>query len=246
MRNTEIGWLLLFAASITLTAVAPSEALSADLGGDVVTDYEPPELPSTIVNHWYVGARGGAAFSNDTSFAIAAGDVTTGYGDPGFFGSGIVGYDMSPGAGSGGFRFEAELAYLIKYADSQSVPGVGTLGDGAIGGDTTALMGFANAYYDLPFSTWSKVFLGGGIGLANVSFNDHGTTPGGPLIDDSGTAFAWHLTSGVSLAMNESTDLEFGYRFLNINGAELTAVDGTTSEVDSTDHILFAGVRYRF
>lgn len=246
MRSTEIGWVLAFAVTAALTVVAPSEAMSTDLSGDVSSDYEPPELPSTIVNHWYVGARGGATFSNDTDFGIAAGTITTGYGDPGFFGAGIVGYDLSPGAGGGGLRVEAELAYLIKHADSQSVPGLGTFSDGAITGDTTALMGFANAYYDVPFSTWSKVFLGGGIGLANVSFNNHGTAATGQLIDTSATAFAWHLTSGVAVTLAANTDLEFGYRFLNISGADLAAVDGTTSSVDSTDHILFAGVRYRF
>ncbi len=216
-------------------------ASAADLGGDI-PDFEPPDLPSPSLNHYYAGLRGGAVFTNNTEFDLKLASVSTEYGAPGFYGSAMAGYDLSGGRGNG-WRLEAELAYLRSSVDTHTVTGLGSL-DGT--GTRSALIGFANAYYDLAMTENARIFLGGGIGIANVGLNDQGTAPTGTVLNSSATAFAWNLTSGVNLALSSNLDFELGYRYLRIENAGLTAVDGTSNSVDSSDHIVFAGVRYKF
>ena len=224
-------------------SVAP--ALAADLGGAPDIVYDPPQIPQPYASPWYVGGRLGGAFTSDSEFGAFGDDVVARYAQPGFFGSAMFGYDMATLPGTSGFRIEGELAYLRSNVDRLDVGG--SVAEGAaVDGDARAWVGLVNAYYDIPMSTGLSVFLGGGLGVANLALDDHSASGSGLLMDDSSSAFAWHLTSGVSVALGSSTELELGYRYLNLDGAELTATDGTTTTVDSTDHLVFMGLRQRF
>jgi opacity protein-like surface antigen len=237
MRGLMITTLLVTA----MLASGATAARAADFGGEDV-EFTQPDYPSPSLNHYYAGLRGGFDFSNDTEFDRLLTSVSTEYGAPGFYGSAVAGYDLSGGRGNG-WRLEVELAYLRAEADTHSVSGLGALD---AGGSKTALIGFANAYYDLAMTQSTRIFLGGGIGLANLSLNSQNTAATGTLINDSATAFAWNLSSGVNFAVTNNVDLELGYRYLRIENADLVSADGRTNSVDSSDHIIYGGMRYKF
>jgi opacity protein-like surface antigen len=234
------SWLLAGAALILLSPVLPAAA--ADLyAPPPETDYEPPPTESLYrFSPWYVALRGGAVFADDTSFETLGTFVDTSY-ETGPFVAGAIGYQFHSG-----LRAEAELGYLTTSVDSQDVAGVGTFQDDNVTGDTSAFFGLASVYYDLPLNGPIKPFVGAGIGAADVSFEDHGTSATGTLLDESATAFAWHLTGGIDYEIRENVALEVGYRYLAVEDVDVTAFDGTPSSVDVADHIVFAGLRYRF
>lgn len=235
---------------ISLLAVATGAALiaeggvamAADLSGDPVFEEAPIPLPQAYLRPWYVGARGGASWFTDSSYDTLGSNIDQSY-DTGYFFGGMIGYDF--GGPGPGFRAEAELNYLQADIDTQRRNGVTFNGAGA-SGDTSVLAGFASLYYDLPFSAGITPFVGGGIGLANVDLEDHGIAGTGTFMEDSGNAFAWHVTAGADIAMTEQASLELGYRYLAVEGVDVTAVDGTGTSVDVDSHVLFAGVKYRF
>lgn len=205
------------------------------------TDYEPPPEAARAPAPWYVALRGGAVFADDTSFAALGTTIDNTY-DAGPFVAGAIGYQF----GAWGLRAEAELGYLESSVSSHDVAGVGNFSNDDAFGDTSAVFGLASLYYDLPLNSPIRPFVGGGIGAADVSFENHGTTPTGTVLDDSSQAFAWHLTAGVNYDIAPNMALEVGYRYLEFDGIDLTAADGTQSSIDQGNHIGFAGLKYRF
>jgi opacity protein-like surface antigen len=231
-------------AGVALFCVVPAIPVqAADLyAPPPETDYEPPATDTLYRwSPWYIALRGGAVFADDTSFAALGTTVDTSY-ETGPFVAGAVGYQFQ----NTGLRAEAELGYLTSSVESHEIAGIATFQDGAASGDTSAFFGLASIYYDLPLAMPIRPFVGGGIGLADVSFSGLVTTPGGTLLDDSGTAFAWHLTGGINYDIRDNVALEVGYRYLAVDGVDVTASDGTPASIDTTDHIVFAGLRYRF
>ncbi len=204
------------------------------------TDYEPP-AQQAYWSPWYVALRGGAVFADDTSFATLGTTVGTAY-DTGGFVAGAVGYQFR----NSGLRAEAELGYLSSSVESHDIAGVGTFDADDAQGDTSAFFGLASVYYDIPLNAPIKPFVGGGVGVADVSFEGHGTTPTGTVLDDNSTAFAWHLTGGVGYDISENVALEVGYRYLEFDGVDVVALDGTESSIDASNHIVFAGLKYKF
>jgi len=102
-----------------------------------------------------------------------------------------------------------------------------------------------NAYVDFG-SGALKPYIGAGAGVGSVEFDNHGVSAVGTALDDSGTGLAWQIGAGVSYAFSEQTTLELGYRYFNVDSVELTAVDGTSSDVDVRAHQVMVGLRYAF
>jgi opacity protein-like surface antigen len=232
---------LLIAGAVLALIVPAVPAIAADLyNPPPETDYEPPANTYAPAS-WYVALRGGAVFTDDTSFGTLGTTVDNTY-DAGPFVAGAVGYQFR----TWGLRAEAELGYLESSVSSHDIDGVGSFSNDDAFGDTSAMFGLASLYYDLPINAPIRPFVGGGIGAADVSFENHGTTPTGTVLDDSSNAFAWHLTAGVNYDISPNMALEVGYRYLEFDGVEVTAADGTQSSIDTGNHISFAGLKYRF
>jgi opacity protein-like surface antigen len=232
----------LLAATALVCVLPVLPAAAADLySPPPETDYEPPPAQGANYSPWYVALRGGAVFADDTSFETLGTTVDTSY-DTGGFVAGAVGYHFR----NSWLRAEAEIGYITSSVDSHDIAGVGTFSEDDASGDTSAFFGLASIYYDIPLNAPIKPFVGGGVGAADVSFEDHGTTATGTVLDDSATAFAWHLSAGVGYELRENVALEVGYRYLAFEGVDLTALDGTETSIDVADHIVFAGLRYRF
>ena len=227
-------------AGAALALFVPSaSAYAADLyNPPPETDYEPPAAERWW-SPWYIALRGGATFAGDTTFDTLGGTVD-GSTDTGPFVAGAIGYQFR----NTGLRAEAEIGYLESSIDSLDIGGV-TFENDAVDGDKTAFFGLASVYYDIPFNAPLRPFIGGGIGVADVSLENVGPA-GGALIDDNANAFAWHLTAGATYDINDRLALEAGYRYMAFEGVDLIAADGTETSVDTDDHIVFAGLKYRF
>eukprot|EP00752_Nemacystus_decipiens_P018987 g17043.t1 len=196
----------------------------------------------------YVGVRGGAAFADDTSFTSAApgpvGVLTNEYEDWNLTGSVFAGYEMEFFPGFGG-RIEAELGYTSLNIEDHLLAGASQAG---ADGDTSVFSGMVNAYVDAHLGAF-RPFAGVGLGMAQVSFNDHSTTAGGVLLDDDDTNFAWQLSGGVGYDLTDRITLEGLVRYQSVMdvGLTTTAAGGSVSsstDLNSTSAQL--GIRYRF
>lgn len=196
----------------------------------------------------YVGVRGGAAWAEDTSFTANDGGgvdlYSNSYEDWNLTGSAFAGYEMEFFPGFGG-RIEAELGYSSFNIEDHLIAGASQAG---ADGDTTAFTGMVNAYVDANLGGF-RPFAGVGLGMAQVSFNDHSTTAGGVLVDDDDTKFAWQVAGGVGYDLTSNLTLEGMVRYQSIMDVGLTssgAGGATTSSTDLNSTQGLVGLRYRF
>jgi opacity protein-like surface antigen len=239
MRHSRI----ILAGSI-LGAMIALPASAADIynrGGASFKDVPPP----AVASGFYVVVRGGATFAEDTDFDLDTSPVTVTneYDDTGYTVSGAVGYEMSKLYG-GAIRAELELGYFENEIEAHKLNGARVSGKDAFG-ETSAFYGLANLYYDFASFGRIKPFVGAGIGFANVEFDGHGVTTAGVVMDDEDTGFAYQLSAGANIGLTSKVDLEIGYRFLGVTGVELDAVDGTTSDIDVDNHIIYGGLKFK-
>ncbi len=242
-------------ATVLVSLLLSGQANAADIyqgsGGSLKDG--PYTAPSTI----YFAIRGGATFADETDFDIALGDATLNveneYDEPGFFISGAIGVSLASWTGVEGLRGELELGYLRNDIDQHIVAG-GAFDSADSFGETSAIFGLANIFYDFNQFGRIKPFLGAGIGIAKVKFDDHGVDLSGDGIsngnntvvqNDSDTGFAYQLSAGANITITESVDLELGYRYLGITGVDLTSTTGPTSDVDVDNHIVYGGLRFK-
>jgi opacity protein-like surface antigen len=239
--------LLVRAAAVSFAAcVSASPVLAADIytkgsGGSF------KDGPVAVASSsFYVSIRGGATFAQDTDFDVLGLNVENEYEDVGFMVSGAFGKSFAGwGGGMGGLRGEIEIGYLRNDIDAHDVEVLGRFSGSDAFGETSAVFGLVNLYYDFNPLGRFKPFVGAGIGVAKVDFDGHGVSAVGVVMDDSDTAFAFQLSAGTHISLSESVDLELGYRFLGLHGAELEAVDGTSSDVDVNNHIIYGGLRFK-
>jgi opacity protein-like surface antigen len=108
--------------------------------------------------------------------------------------------------------------------------------------DVNVWGGFLNLIYDIPTGTNWRPYIGGGVGYGRVEVDYDNA-------DGEDEVFLWQAKAGLSYALSDNVDFEFGYRFLDAESAafEEDDVDLTVSgEVDTQLHSVTAGLRYRF
>ncbi|MFD0917705.1 outer membrane protein [Pseudahrensia aquimaris] len=244
-------------AALAMSGVSIPLAFAAD----AVIEQDPTPPPPAVVEDaalygYYVAARLGFALPDDTSFGLdTAADVPTGvstaYEDWNLSGAVAAGMEFG-----NGFRGELELGYSSFDVESHRLTALDTrFGGSDAFGDATAITGLVNGYYDFDLGTF-KPYVGAGIGMAQLDFDNYGINlaaptaglPAGPVtaIDDSGYGFAWQVGLGTSVAVTETIDFEIGYRYSGIENVELTAVDGTDTDVSLDSHSVMSGLRFKF
>lgn len=199
----------------------------------------------------YVAPRVIGVIPNETDFTLREQGqppirIKNGYDNLGYGGSIAVGYQGAPMGWGVNVRTEIEGGYQTQSVDQHELEGIGTFeGDYAFG-DTKVLYGFVNVYGDIPVASRLGVTVGGGVGLGQVKFDGHGVEAAGIALDDSATAFGYHLDAGVSYDVTDSVTLEAMYRYQSFVGAELTTTSGNTEEVDLDSHNVLVGARIGF
>ena len=199
----------------------------------------------------YFGARAGLTSTDDTKFTIAplkkgpSNTVRTAYDEPGYTGSVVVGYGARQPHGWG-YRMELEAGYQSASVDTHTISGIGKFGGNDAKGDAKTLYGFANVYGDVPITDRLSLTAGGGVGIGKVKFEDYGVKGAGKALDDSATAFGYHLDAGMSYQVSEQVALEALYRYQTFVDAEVRTENGNDTKIDLTNHSVLAGVRVGF
>jgi len=201
---------------------------------------------------WYVGGDFGAMIVEDVEMDVDGVDNALVIDhDYGFDGAGFVGYDL------GAFRLEAEVAYKRARLDELEaligLPGDARPGQGLglaireAGGNTTALSFMINGMLDFGDDDGVSGFLGGGVGVARVSFNNQRVFSNqDAFLDDSDTRFAWQVVAGLRQAISENVDVTVRYRFFNVPSLEMVGFGGREFSTRFRSHSVLGGLTFNF
>jgi OOP family OmpA-OmpF porin len=204
---------------------------------------------------WYVGGEFGAMIVEDMDVDDATIDnIITIDHEYGYDGGLFVGYDL------GGFRIEAEVAYkkadLSGFINTVVLPGEPVPFPGGrdfAGGSTSALSFMLNGMLDFGDDDGISGFVGGGVGMAKVKFNNQRVFANtAAFLDDSDSRLAWQLFAGVRQAISDNIDVTVKYRFFNVPDIKVVAVTGqtagTTRDVETRfrSHSLLGGITFNF
>ncbi|WP_296034747.1 outer membrane beta-barrel protein [uncultured Agrobacterium sp.] len=236
-----------FKLAALMAALASTTAYAADLA--VQTE------PAVVADPggFYIGSLNSLTFMDDTNFSstVPSASVNTDY-DVGYYSAFRAGYSF----GSYDFvspRVELEVGYGRSDVDTHTVNGVGAADSF---GSARNFQGYVNGYIDVPTGTAFTPYFGGGIGAMNLKLRRQGAD-GVVLMNDSDTAFAYHLDAGVGVELNTisflrdsalfaNTTFDIGYRYTGADNFDFTAVDGTPSSTDFKSHAITAGFRRQF
>jgi len=210
---------------------------------------------------WYVGGDFGAMIVEDIQFDFGlAPTIPSSTGaqvalnhEYGYDAALFVGYDL------GAFRLEAEVSYKRARVDdiesSIRLPGFGGAAGGAItpdiypagGGRTSALSFMINGMLDFGDDDGVSGFVGGGVGIARVDYNNvRAFSNRAAAIDDSDTRFAWQVVAGVRQAISDTVDITVRYRFFNADNIRTVDFRGFESESRFRSHSLLGGITFNF
>lgn len=220
----------------------PVRAADAVLEEDPAPPEPTLEAPVSDQN-WYIAARIGAAFAEDTQFSTLGTTVDTEF-DPGYNLALAVGHTFRTESPLS-FRAEAELGYLVLEADQHQVAGLGTFSGGAATGEASAIIGLANGYLDYELGAFTP-FVSAGVGYANLDLDNFGTTPTGQVLDTDEDGVAWQVGVGTAYAVSDTLNIDLGYRYSGIEDVNVTANDGTSSDLDFRNHQVTIGIRKAF
>ena len=156
--------------------------------------------------------------------------------DPGFVLGGTFGYKFKFQ-----MRLEGDLSYRRNEVDEFEILGRSQSGDGNV--TTTAFL--VNAFYDFDNSSRWTPYLGGGVGLARVEWDDVEAS-GGARLDDDAYLGAAQLGGGVAFRVTDNVDLTADYRAFATGVAEIDDQTGDEVEIDYVSSSFLFGVRIRF
>jgi len=200
----------------------------------------------------YVGIEAGLMLPNKSNYDVALSDGTTTVEyDNGLRLKQGMGYDVDAIAGYdfGAFRLEGELGWKKTGSgtpqasdDLRADTGLDNADLRALRTNTRVVSAMVNYLLDLPLTSESTLYFGGGGGRAKVR-----------TFDDSDSALAWQLIAGLRAEMTPNVDLGIKYRYFNTGrlhygGSE--TLDGVTYSADTrgkfTSHSLLASLIYNF
>lgn len=190
---------------------------------------------------WYVTLFGGASFPNDvkTHSDYYNQDFSMDF-DTGFVVGGAVGMRINDM-----FRVEGELSYARYKANTYDE---GIFHGYPADGDLSATYLLANVWADVAQFGDAKLYVGGGIGAAYVTAD---TTWGGHEYGygSGGWGFAGQAGAGVTYALAQNIDLDFGYRFKAVSAVDFDSSRDSAAEFSNgklNSHNLQLGVTFKF
>ena len=187
--------------------------------------------------NWYIGVSGGMGWVDDSLIGVRDTaspnvSVATVTGDSGFVGTAALGYKPQSWSMA---RVELEYAYRTNGND--------TANNATLDGDLVSHAGMANLYLDFSNPTIFTPYVGGGIGMANIEF-DNGQ---GISVDD--TVLAWQFMGGLSYEPTSlpSTIWNVGYRYFDTQNFEYNIPNTTfVAEQGYQHHGVELGAKLRF
>lgn len=139
------------------------------------------------------------------------------------------------GENEGGILFDAEVEALYTDQEPES--------DGPFNDlNTAALM--LNGLGAVPLGERAEVFFGGGVGLGWLDVGSSGDGLSS-FDDEDGPFFSWQLRAGLRFDVGTATQLEVGYRFLNIDDAEIDdGIGDSDFDLQTKQHSLGLSLRF--
>ena len=206
-------------------------AVAAVVSGGTAVAQQPASSSTRFFQGLYLSGAVGAHQTSDADLSGGAISVSNET-DSGL--AGLVGLGMQLGATN--WRVELEGGYRESDVDSlSSVSG---------SGDVDAVSVLGNLFYDIEINKRLDLYLGGGLGLADVDYS--GVSPvGSASISDNDMGWAWQLGTGAAFALNDRLKVTLDYRFLNIENLDFPTTP-SVAEVNSEyeDHAIFIGLRF--
>ncbi len=160
---------------------------------------------------WYVSLFGGASFAGDMETERSGATFSPDF-DTGFLVGGAIGRRINDA-----FRVEGEISYA-RYKTDRVNYGNGSYD--LAGGDLSATYLLANVWADVTRLGEATVYVGGGLGAAYVDGDIYFSNPGSLGYGSSEWGFAGQLGAGVTYAVAQNIDLDFGYRFKAVTGLD--------------------------
>lgn len=195
-------------------------------------------LAATPIDGWYSSAFGGYTFMPDNVYVVQPGLLRNhaAY-RAGYHVGGRIGFQSNP------LRYEGELTYIDANLKGFYINNIRQRG---ISGDTSALLGMANVYYDFPEMVPAvQPFLGIGIGYGWVEGTLNST---GPFFhshyNGSNSVFAYQGTAGFTFNFAENYALNIAYRYVGTQkvdnlGKDFQANLGTVGFIYRFNEIIY-------
>lgn len=188
-----------------------------------------PEASSDSSSDFYLRASGGFVTTSDSSGPGEEIDFDEGY-------LLSLGIGRRLGASDGGVGFALELDGLWTDQDVSDSGGLQAVTDLSVAGV------LLDGIVDYRISERLSIYAGAGLGVAWL---DVGTSSDSlsDFQDEDGPFLAWQGRAGFAWHFSESIALHVGYRFLNIDDAEVDDGVGDSSfELETQQHVLEAGL----
>lgn len=211
-------------------ALALAGAASAQTAGPA-----PAKAAAAPASGQYISVSGGLVGKTDYDFGFAGGYKAKADVDSGA--QGAIAWGSSVG---NGWRAEIALGYRSQNGDTVVTQNGTKLG--STDGKVQALSIDINGYYDFPVAGPAKPYVGAGIGVAQVKFNDD-------LIDDKGDALTLQGIAGVSFAVSPTIALfaEGRYQYTGSIKIKTSSPSGEqNSHLSMSGPAALVGARFAF
>ena len=241
---SKIGVLL---SGVAIAAITAGSALAADLPRRTAPPVAPYIVPVFTWTGFYIGANAGAAI-NDSRYSYSA--FLNNYGQSGtsFTGGGTLGYNYQMGAFVLGL--ETDLNYLGKTSSNNSTFGGSNSSSGYFG----TVRGRAGFAFDraLFYATGGLAYGRTNFPSTIVGLDAFGTPRAFYGFNNSDkTKLGYTVGAGVEYALTNNWSIKGEYLYVDLGKSSVGYVDagtglGLTSTAQNRNHIVRAGVNYRF
>lgn len=196
---------------------------------------------TALADSTYVGIHGMWIDLKDVDFNVAPGTIDS------QFDSG-TGFGITLGRSFDQFRGELEYTSRKNDIKSHALNGGSTLAGSKGEAKSDAFM--LNGYYDINTNSAFVPYVGAGIGMAKVKFDDFGVDAIPDVLNDNESQFAYQFMAGGEYRFAADTwGLFAEYRYFATDDVEVSTSTGTGGVANSipykTNNIL-VGARFRF
>ena len=188
----------------------------------------------------YVGIHGMWTDLKDLDFNVAPGTINTEI-DSG------TGFGITFGRTFGQIRGEVEYTARMNDVKSHSLNGGEALPGST--GEVKSDAFMVNGYYDIATGGMFIPYIGAGLGMAKVKFDNFGVAPIPDVLNDNKTQFAYQLMAGGDFMVSDKVRLFAEYRYFTTGDVDVTTSSATGSVSNSisykTNNVLL-GARFMF
>jgi opacity protein-like surface antigen len=158
--------------------------------------------------------------------------------DEGFALSGAIGSRFGANDGNAtAFDLEFEVIYTDQDADDEGLLESVT--------DVTVFGGLVNGIFDFALGQSASLYAGGGIGASMLEVGTESDALN-DFEEEDGPFLTWQLKGGVRYWASQHVALNLGYRFLNVDDAEIDDDLGSAEfDLQTEQHIVELGVRFQ-